>query len=1104
MLIKKLRIFKNPQSRVIFIFTCLFLCFHFFCNKTLVWPQQNTHIRPFRATLKIERTDCAPQEGLINTTELVFGFAETESALIAPPQPPRSCIRAFFDQNSNHTGFIYKTEDLKTAIEALNEKLTPQRGFWDGWQEALLPLPGLEPSYDWNANWGLVFYPKTQPNQSKPASIIIRWDPNELIPGPFKLHVLDKKIDMHEYSQIHIENIEGGSILNIEYLPLGPSKSVLSIVCVGGGIQEAYRKGRFRAFSHLGDWVFKNLKVKTCHPNIRYIFYKSFYDLNGDSSNDIYSIKTMSQKETLRMSIEEWAFKKWKYNIPREAILILYLVDHGEDGKIFLDPLADDPNNRELRGYEFDQWLQNLEDNLAEENFSDYEIYTIIEACYSRDLFEELTHSESANRIVIVSTMDELADISKNGRESFSHHLWHKIGREIFPIKEIFNYATDIMLDQNPSFWPEVPHKEKGFLFDTIDSECADSLPIFIPVIEDVKVDIISVDSLGCRIKLTVPVDCPVNKAWAAIVSPNCSSDWCRFYSNPNDCTQIDANILTFSPDYYFCHPDTEVSVYVQGDDTEVSVPYHLDFNFLESYFPNFQDPNIPIPKDDHEPDDNPDEKYIPLVESETHNFHDPNDVDWIICPALPEINYDIEILLHSPLSIDPNEFPFEVTMYIGEEEESIEFSKDFQDYCYEDLCIDEARVYIYSLNREKWESGDENADEGGQMIKLKVIPKKEYQGFLVYRVHFSPTGAETVCYIFSAVNKLTKDSIKDPSDLYLEDNSGKEFYPKWLRSNIIDKYYTCHPKYFYFKIHYELGIATQYQLYFKGMECGPLIPFTDKDCIIWLDPNEYLPNEAKPTKDCDSDCDGRTNEEEVIQGTNSNHPEIILNPGMNLFRYPFWAFYKGIDGINLKEILFDGNVIDPDAIKIHIYSNQKKSWYSYDKSSQEIILKNKAGCIIYLDPGYLDINQSIQIIPLPDSCYPGECLRKVFKYNTPIQLHPGINLVSLIGYKASFDSLILIGDGYFDSHSVVYSLNEALSSTKSLSFSSIKRYEHNQGKWQQNTLFFGRLSGKKFPMRFDESYLFYLNYVSKTTVNDPNISEGISWTPCQILPDND
>ncbi|MGA1841156.1 MAG: thrombospondin type 3 repeat-containing protein [bacterium] len=1100
MLIKKRKVFKNPKSGVIFIFICIFLCFHFLCSKTKVWPQQNTHIRPFRAALKIERTDCAPQEGTINSTELVFGFAETESALIAPPQPPMSCIRAFFDQNSNHTGFIYKAEGLKTAIEDLNEKLAPQRGFWDGWQEVLLPLPGLEPSYDWKANWGFrMFYPNTQPNQSETVSIIISWDQDKLIPGPFYLYISDKKIDMHEYSQIQIDNIEEGSIFNIEYLPIGPSKSVLGIVCVGGGSQEAYRRGRFRAFSHLGDWGFKNLKVKTCHPNTRYIFYKSFYDLNGDSTNDIYSLKTISQKETLRMSIEDWAFKKWKYTIPKEAILIIYLVDHGEYGKFFLDPLADDPNNRVLRGYELDQWLQNLEDNLAKENFSNYEIYTIIEACYSRDFFEELTHSESAKRVVIVSTMDELADVSKNGRESFSHHFWNKIGREIFPIKEIFNHVTDIMLDQNASFWPEAPHKEKGFLFDTIDPECAYPPPIFIPVIEDVKVDIIPVDSLGCRIKLTVQVDSPVNRAWASIVSPNCSDDWCRFYSNSDDSTQIDANILTFSPDYYFCHPDTEVSVYVQGYDTEVSGPYHLDPNFLETYFPDFQDPNIPVPKDDHEPDDNPEVKFIPLEEPEIHNFHDPNDVDWIVFTALPEIPYDIEILVHNPLFIDPNEFPFEVTMYMGEEEKSIEFSEDFQDYCYEDLCIDNARVYTHSLYLEKLESENENATEEGQIIKLKVIPKKEYQGILVYRVHFSPTGAEAVCHIFSAVNKITKNSIKDNSDLYLKDNFGNEFYPKWLKSNIIDKYNPCHPEYFYFKIHHELGIADQYQLYLEGTERWPVISL-DKDCIKWLDPNEYLPDKAKPAKNCDSDCDGRTDEEEIIQGTNPNHPEIILNPGINLFRYPFWAYYKGIGGINLKEILFNGNLIDPNAIKIYIYSNKEKSWCFFDKSSPEIILKNKAGCIIYLDPAYLDINQSVQIIPLPNDFYPGECLRNVYKYNIPIQLYPGINLVSLIGYKSCFDSLILIGDGFFDSHSVVYSLNEKMSSTKSFGFSSINRYDRNQGKWQQNSLFFGHPSGKKFPMRFEESHLFYLN----DTLNDPNTLKGISWMPYQIIPDND
>ncbi|MGA1865769.1 MAG: hypothetical protein ACMUHX_12000, partial [bacterium] len=784
MLIKKRKVFKNPKSGVIFIFTCIFLCFHLLCNKTTVWPQQNTHIRPFRATLKIERIDCTPQEGLIKTTELVFGFAENENALIAPPQPPMSCIWAFFDQNSNHTGFIYKAESLKTAVEALNEKLASQRGFWDGWQEALLPLPGLEPSYDWKANWGFrMFYPKTQPNQSETASIILSWDPDELIPGPFYLYISDKKIDMHEYSQIQIDNIEEGSIFNIEYLPIGPSKSVLGIVCVGGGSQEAYRRGRFRAFSHLGDWGFKNLKVKTCHPNTRYIFYKSFYDLNGDGLNDIFSNNDVSQKESIRLSIEEWVFNKWKHNIPKEAILIIDLVDHGKDGRIFLDPLAIDPNKTTLWQHELNQWIQNLENNLAEENFIDYEIYIFIEACYSREFFEKLTQSESKHRVVIVSSMDEMAEIKKNGRESFSHHFWYKIGKQS-KIKDAFDYASDIMLNQAPSFWPEKSYRKDGFLIDYIGGHP----PIFIPVIEDVSVDIIPVDSLGCRIKLTVQVDSPVNRAWASIVSPNCSDDWCRSYSNPNDRTQIDANVLTFSPNYYFCHPDTEVSVYVQGDDTEVSGPYHLDPNFLETYFPDFQDPNIPIPKDDYELDDNPDEKYIPLEEPEIHNFHDPNDVDWIIFTALPEIPYDIEILVHNPLFIDPNEFPFEVTMYMGEEEKSIEFSEDFQDYCYEDLCIDNARVYTHSLYLEKLESENENATEEGQIIKLKVIPKKEYQGILVYRVHFSPTGAEAVCHIFSAVNKITKNSIKDNSDLYLKDNFGNEFYPKWLKSNIIDK----------------------------------------------------------------------------------------------------------------------------------------------------------------------------------------------------------------------------------------------------------------------------------------------------------------------------
>ncbi len=135
---------------------------------------------------------------------------------------------------------------------------------------------------------------------------------------------------------------------------------------------------------------------------MRQLFLDKGYELAQISylSSDLSQANvTDATTENLRKSIVTWA----KDKVDRNRALTLYLMDHGNEDKVYLNR----PRGQEVTPTQLNGWLQELEVSVP-----GLRINIIVEACHSGSFIDELG---GPNRVVIASTgVKELAYASTN------------------------------------------------------------------------------------------------------------------------------------------------------------------------------------------------------------------------------------------------------------------------------------------------------------------------------------------------------------------------------------------------------------------------------------------------------------------------------------------------------------------------------------------------------------------------------------------------------------------------------------------------------------------------------------------------------------------
>ena len=167
--------------------------------------------------------------------------------------------------------------------------------------------------------------------------------------------------------------------------------------------------GRLRATDRLQE------NIHNVTTNV-YNLFKS----NGYTDEDIYYLATDStlvgydgaaSAANLQEAIKTWAASKVSSKKP----LTLYLMDHGEIGKLYLDEV----NGQRVSPAELDLWLDALESAVP-----GVKINIIIEACQSGSFIEAEMPLSKAGRVVITSTDNENVAFASTRGAQFSDRFF--------------------------------------------------------------------------------------------------------------------------------------------------------------------------------------------------------------------------------------------------------------------------------------------------------------------------------------------------------------------------------------------------------------------------------------------------------------------------------------------------------------------------------------------------------------------------------------------------------------------------------------------------------------------------------------------------------
>jgi hypothetical protein len=228
------------------------------------------------------------------------------------------------------------------------------------------------------------------------------------------------------------------------------TKSVGNLILIGGISEEEINKDSkyslYDCFKTIAKQVYKTFHNRGfSHEDIFYFSPYGKETLPGESKNIVdqpFSIDESGMSDKILAKITTWAS-----NQDNTGPLYLYLIGHGEPGKLIVNTVTD------LLASDVDIALDTFQE-------TGRPVVVLVEACHSGTWIEPL---KSDNRLIITSTNDKKEDLTKDGVHSFSYHLATELSKGI-TFESAFGNASNTIIKwvQTQEFSDQAPQSYKG------------------------------------------------------------------------------------------------------------------------------------------------------------------------------------------------------------------------------------------------------------------------------------------------------------------------------------------------------------------------------------------------------------------------------------------------------------------------------------------------------------------------------------------------------------------------------------------------------------------------------------------------------------------
>lgn len=249
--------------------------------------------------------------------------------------------------------------------------------------------------------------------------------PPQALAGNYSLRVFNRTEAVFLYGGISIAD---GPVVFSNTGGGAPAATAVSkaIIVAGGGPYAG--NNLWEATRDVANYAYRALTYQGYdRENIYYLNPDMSIDVDGDGLlNDVDAVANI---ENLQAAIVQWAAEGDGYE------LLLYLVDHGGDGRFRLNQTT------EVSALELAGWLDDLQARIPGK------IVVIYDACLSGSFVDPLRSPDGRERVVVTSSAaDENAFFVNRGALSFSFQFWASVfsGGDV---RDSFHFARDMMRD---------------------------------------------------------------------------------------------------------------------------------------------------------------------------------------------------------------------------------------------------------------------------------------------------------------------------------------------------------------------------------------------------------------------------------------------------------------------------------------------------------------------------------------------------------------------------------------------------------------------------------------------------------------------------------
>ncbi|MEZ4866395.1 MAG: C13 family peptidase [Caldilineaceae bacterium] len=227
------------------------------------------------------------------------------------------------------------------------------------------------------------------------------------------------------------------------------------------------------------------------------------------------TVDALATADNLHYAITEWA----KSQVGAQGALTLYLMDHGDRGKFYLDGV----NGETVTPAQLDQWLSEVES--ANPNSK---VNVIVEMCYAGSFIKAATPLSKAGRVIIASTSDNFVAWASAQGAIFSDYLLASLQRKS-SLGVSFTRAREAALAYHREQSPWLDANGNGEANETADFEIANRrgfdfpgtfTELWPPHIAEVEGPSAIVNQQG-TMRATVLDDQGIRHVWALIYPPD-------------------------------------------------------------------------------------------------------------------------------------------------------------------------------------------------------------------------------------------------------------------------------------------------------------------------------------------------------------------------------------------------------------------------------------------------------------------------------------------------------------------------------------------------------------------------------------------------------